>query len=108
MLQEHSSKEEDKPPTAFSAPKPAISTPKPAIAPKKITVLKLRRSIATKLSESRAETAASELDVDLLLSPLEERKVVGGVDGGVVSGEVGGATRIEERKMSIAEMKAEM
>jgi hypothetical protein len=45
---------------------------------------------------ARAETATSELDVDLLLSPLEERKAVGG------------ATCTEERKMSIAEMKAEM
>ena len=47
-----------------------------------------------------------ELDVDLLLSPLEERKVVGGVSGGVASSDVGGVT--VERKMSIAEMKAEM
>ena len=98
MLKEHSSKEEDKP-TAFS-------TPKPAIAPKKITVLKLRRSSATKLSEARTETAAGGLDVDLLLSPLEERKVVGGVSGGVASSDVGGVS--VERKISIAEMKAEM
>ena len=35
---------------------------------------------------------ASELDIDasLLLSPMEEGKVVGGVDGGVVSSKVGG------------------
>ena len=96
MFKEHNSKEEK--PTAFS-------TPKPDIIPKKITVLKLRRSSATRASEARTETV-SELDVDLLLSPLEERKVVGGVDGGVASSEVGGASL--ERKMSIAEMKAEM
>ena len=55
---------------------------------------------------------ASELDIDasLLLSPMEEGKVVGGVDGGVASSEVGrgeGGASVE-RKMSIAEMKAEM
>ena len=97
MFKEYSSKQEGKP-TAFS-------TPKPDSAPKKITVLKLRRSSATRASEARAETV-NELDVDLLLSPLEERKVVGGVSGGVASSEVGGAS--VERKMSIAEMKAEM
>lgn len=88
MFQEHSHKEEDKP-TAFS-------TPKPDTAPKKITVVKLRRSSAMKSSEptAKTETAVSELDVDLLLSPLEERKMVGGAS--------------VERKMSIAEMKAEM
>ena len=43
---------------------------------------------------AKTETAISELDVDLLLSPLEERKMVGGAS--------------VERKMSIAEMKAEM
>ena len=96
MFKEHSSKEEGKP-TAFS-------TPKPDSAPKKITVLKLRRSSATRVSEARTETV-SELDVDLLLSPLE-RNVVGGVDEGVASSVVGGASG--ERKMSIAEMKVEM
>lgn len=68
-------------------------------------MLKLRRSSATEASEARTETV-SELDANLLLSPLEERKVVGGVDRGVANSEVGGA--IVERKMSIAEMKAEM
>ena len=57
------------------------------------------------MSEARTETIG-ELDVDLLLSPLEERKVVGRIGGGVASSEVGGAS--VERKMSIAEMKAEM
>ena len=95
MFKEHSSRKEDKP-TAFS-------TPRPTVAPKKTTVLKLRRSSAAKSSEARTETAISELDVDLLL---EERKAVGGVGEGVASSEVGGAN--VERKLSIAQMKAEM
>ena len=98
MFKEHSSKEEDKP-TAFATPRPTVAT-------KKTTVLKLKRSSAAKSSEARTETAISELDVDLLLSPLEEKKVVGGVGEGVASSEVGGAS--VERKLSIAQMKAEM
>ena len=49
---------------------------------------------------------ASELDIDasLLLSPMEEGKVVGGINE-VGGGEDGASV---ERKMSIAEMKAEM
>ena len=66
---------------------------------RKISVLKLKRSTAVpssmEVSRFKKETV-DELDADasLLLSPLEEGKVMGGAS--------------VERKMSIAEMKAEM
>ena len=90
----------------------AVSTSKvPQNTQKKVSVLKIKRKRNTAPVSNEKVTqpikgAVSEVDLDasLLLSPMEESKLVGEVgDGEKVEG---GA--IVERKKSIAEMKAEM